>query len=66
MAGEALSALVDYCFKELELHRMQAGVLAENSRSVNLFMKCNFRSVGKFKDSHILSILRTDWDCLKA
>lgn len=70
LAKEALSALVKYCFEQLGLLRLQAGVHVRNIRSVNLFTKCGFKrerllqesSVidGEVQDGYIVSISRTD------
>jgi len=63
LAKEALSTLMEYCFKELETHHIQAGIRTQNSRSVNLFMKCNFRTKNPLQDfdRHTFSISREEY-----
>jgi [ribosomal protein S5]-alanine N-acetyltransferase len=54
LAFEALSALLWFCFQEIGLNRLQAGVHVENSRSVALFKKCGFQIEGILKESGFL------------
>ena len=49
-ASEALSAVVDYAFQELKLHRIHADYYATNAASARLFEKCKFKVEGIFKD----------------
>ena len=49
-ASEALSILIDYAFKHLNLHQLYANITANNSESISLFTKHNFKKVGVKKD----------------
>ena len=49
-ASEALSILIDYAFKHLNLHQLYANITANNSKSISLFTKHNFKKVGVKKD----------------
>ena len=49
-ASEALSLLIDYAFKHLNLHQLYANITANNSKSISLFTKHNFKKVGVKKD----------------
>jgi len=67
---EALSAVLDYCFSDLALHRVQAGVSEKNLPSLKLFIACGLKiegllrennSIGgKMQSSYILGKLQTD------
>ncbi len=69
-AKEALTAMVKYCFEELEFHRLWAGTNVHNTIALNLFIKCGFKVEGflrdssningEFQDSYIVSVLKTD------
>lgn len=43
---EALTATVDYLFKELKMHRVEAFILPENERSLRLIKRCGFVEEG--------------------
>ncbi|WP_313804505.1 GNAT family N-acetyltransferase [Flavobacterium sp.] len=47
---EALGLLIDYSFKQLQLHQLYANIGTENVASVNLFTNFGFRCVGVKKD----------------
>jgi diamine N-acetyltransferase len=49
-ASEALSILIDYCFKTLNLHQLFANISSDNKTSLELFKKFNFKEVGLKKD----------------
>jgi len=49
-ATEALSLVIDYCFKTLQLHQIYANILEENVRSISLFTKLGFKKIGIKKD----------------
>lgn len=49
-ATMALQALVNYCFKTLQLHQLYCNILENNSESMDLFKKVGFREVGVKKD----------------
>lgn len=66
-AKEALTAIVNYSFKQLNLYRLQAGININNMKSLNLFTKCGFKVKGllrgsgvingEFQDGYIVSII---------
>ena len=47
---EVLSLITSYCFTHLGLHQIYADVAADNSASIRLFEKSNFKKVGIKKD----------------
>jgi diamine N-acetyltransferase len=49
-ASEALSLLIDYCFKTLNLHQLFANISPNNKTSLELFRKFNFIEVGVKKE----------------
>ena len=49
-ASEALSLLVEYVFTHLQLHQLYANITADNSKSIRLFEKHNFKKIGIKKD----------------
>lgn len=69
-ATEAVSLAVDYAFGTLKLHRIEAGVMPHNLRSMRVLEKCGFskegiarRNVeidGVWQDHRVLSILSDD------
>ncbi len=69
--GEALEAIIDYGFKFLNLHRIEALVGKENIPSLRLMEKNNFIRegvlrehyyvAGKFEDSILFSKLREEY-----
>lgn len=68
---EALQAVIAYSFTQLDLNRIQAYVLAENARSIELLRHLHFetegvlreyrRFQGRFSDWVLLSLLKRDW-----
>jgi [ribosomal protein S5]-alanine N-acetyltransferase len=50
-ATEAVSALLDYCFGELGLHRVQAFIHPDNTPSRRLVEKLGFRCEGLLRDN---------------
>ena len=68
---EALQALIDYAFGEMNLNRIEASSDPQNSRSIRLMERCGFRKEGvlrqrfyykgSFHDDVIYSILKADW-----
>jgi len=70
MGTYAMSTMVNHAFKNLNLHRVQADVLADNERSIHVLEKIGFVKEGIkrqavfkngiFKDMVCLSILRED------
>ncbi|WP_158837200.1 GNAT family N-acetyltransferase [Polaribacter sp. L3A8] len=49
-AYEALSILITYTFTYLNVHQLYANITSENSKSMSLFAKHNFKKVGVKKD----------------
>lgn len=49
-ATMALTCLVEYCFKTLQLHQLYCHILANNSESIELFKKLGFVQTGQKKD----------------
>lgn len=68
---EALKALIDFCFDNLKVNRIEALVHPENSRSIKLLTKYGFREEGilreyvcrggRFDDQLSLSLLKREW-----
>jgi [ribosomal protein S5]-alanine N-acetyltransferase len=69
---EALQAVLNYGFKELNLHRIEALVADYNTPSVKLLMRYGFKKEGtmredywvngKYEDSDCYSLLKWEWD----
>ena len=67
-ASEALSLLISYAFSRLNLHQLYANIAADNSKSISLFTKHNFKKVGvkkewifsegKFKDEVLFQLIK--------
>ena len=49
-ATEALSILIRYSFSNLQLHQLYANITSDNSKSIALFTKQQFKKVGVKKD----------------
>ncbi|AOY76741.1 GNAT family N-acetyltransferase [Clostridium formicaceticum] len=68
--AEALNAILDYGFKDLNLNRIEAYVMLENEKSINLLEKLYFQKEGilrehgcyknGFWDEYIFSLLKRD------
>ncbi|MCI5727066.1 MAG: GNAT family N-acetyltransferase [Clostridium sp.] len=43
---EALMAVIEYAFKEMRLHRIEASALVENERSKGVLKACGFKELG--------------------
>lgn len=71
LAAEAVSALLDYAFTKLELHRIIAITDCENSASIRLLERLgmrregqsqqSFRNKGEWRDEYQYAILRGEW-----
>jgi ribosomal protein S18 acetylase RimI-like enzyme len=71
IATEAVSAMLDFCFSELRLHRVQAFIHLDNIASRKLVEKLGFRSEGllrgnlrvggAWRDEILFALLETDW-----
>jgi ribosomal-protein-alanine N-acetyltransferase len=51
IGAEAVSAMLDFCFGELGLHRAQAFIHPDNSASIALAEKLGFRREGLLRDN---------------
>ena len=51
IAREAVSAMLDFCFGELGLHRVQAFIHPDNIASRTLVEKLGFRNEGLLRDN---------------
>jgi diamine N-acetyltransferase len=49
-AAMALTCLIKYCFKTLQLHQLYCNILANNTVSIELFKKQGFIEIGRKKD----------------
>lgn len=49
-ATMALTCLIDYCFKTLQLHQLYCNILTNNCESLDLFRKIGFEQTGVKKD----------------
>ncbi|AZJ36222.1 GNAT family N-acetyltransferase [Tenacibaculum singaporense] len=49
-ASEALQLLIKYCFTHLHLHQLYANITRDNTSSLHLFEKQNFKQTGIKKD----------------
>jgi ribosomal-protein-alanine N-acetyltransferase len=68
---EALRALLDYCFDELKLHRLEADVDPRNASSIRTLEKLGFRQEGYLRerwlvgggiqDSLFYGLLASEW-----
>ncbi|MFD3155291.1 GNAT family N-acetyltransferase [Haloimpatiens sp. FM7330] len=43
---EALNLVLDYCFNEMNLHRIEASTLVNNKRSQGVLRRCGFKELG--------------------
>lgn len=74
--SEALRVMLDYGFKEMNLHSVEAGVTPGNEGSTRLLERLGFRLEGhlresylaedRFVDSLIYSLLQRDWSAAVA
>lgn len=68
-ASEALELLINYSFRQLELHQLFANITPDNSNSLHLFKKFGFKQVGikkewlsingTFKDEALYQLIRS-------
>ncbi len=67
-ASEAISLLINYSFSLLDLHQLFANITSDNTKSISLFKKYNFKEVGikkdwilsqgKFKDEILFQLIK--------
>ena len=48
--SEAMALLCDFCFREMNLHKLKVSVLAFNEAAVRCYEKCGFVQEGLLKD----------------
>ncbi len=70
-ATETLKAIIDYCFNELGMNRIQAEIYEFNARSIRLFERLGFQregvkrqnifKKGEFKNEYIYGLLKEEW-----
>ena len=66
-----MSALLDYCFRHLNMHRVWLGVLATNERAIRSYRACGFQEEvrrrrhiwidGELRDEIMMGVLRAEW-----
>ena len=71
-ATEAIRLVVDYAFRELNLHKVTAGCYDANQGSVRAFLKAGFTQEGvrksqvycdgQYVDTILMGIIRSGWD----
>ena len=49
-ASEAIELLINYSFNQLNLHQLFANITADNTKSLELFTKLNFKKIGVKKE----------------
>lgn len=49
-ASEAISLVVNYCFKTLNVHQLYANITPDNKKSIALFTGQGFKQIGKKRD----------------
>ncbi len=69
-ATEAANAMIRYCFEELDIHRVEAGVAVENQASIRVLEKIGMTREGRtrkslplesgFSDTFLYAVLRED------
>ena len=67
-ASEALALLIKYAFSHLQVHQLYANITLDNSKSLSLFKKHNFKEIGikkdwilsegKFKDEVLFQLIK--------
>ena len=71
LASDALTALLEFAFTTLELHRIEADVDPRNAKSIHLLERLGFRREGfqreryfvggEIQDALLLGLLRPEW-----
>jgi len=70
---EGVSQVIEYCFSELKLHRLEANIQPENVRSISMVRSLGFSKEGfsprylkiggKWRDHERWAILKEQWHC---
>ncbi len=76
VATEAVRQVVRFAFEERSLHRVEAGVMDHNPRSMRVLEKAGFERIGyaprylriqgRWRDHHIYAITRERWEAESA
>jgi ribosomal-protein-alanine N-acetyltransferase len=73
---EAMMAVIDFGFREMELNRIEVFIMPRNKRSIRIIKNLGFKKegvlrqryydeLGNFTDDVLFSMLRSDWEDLK-
>jgi RimJ/RimL family protein N-acetyltransferase len=72
LGTDAKLYLLEYCFMELNLHRVVSSVIEYNKRSLRYSLRCGYKiegrskeevfKEGKYRDVIHLAIFRKDWE----
>ena len=60
---EALKEVLKYGFTELQLHRVQALIAAENTPSLKLLQRYGFSFEGKMREDYVVDGKNEDSEC---
>ena len=74
---EAMMAVIDFGFEKMELNRIEVFIMPRNKRSIRMIKNLGFKKegvlrqryfdeFGNFADDALFSMLRSDWEELKA
>ncbi|KAJ49882.1 RimJ/RimL family protein N-acetyltransferase [Clostridium tetanomorphum] len=73
---EALNLVMDFAFRELNLHRLQLITISYNERAINLYEKLGFKREGVYReavfrdgkryDMYLYGILDREWSQIKS
>jgi len=72
---EAMQLLVDFCFMEMNMHKVKLHVFDFNKRAVRCYQKVGFQQEGllkeelyrkgRYNDEILMGILKSDWEKLR-
>ncbi len=51
--SEALKTIIDFAFNKLHLHRLEANINSNNTRSINLLKKLNFKRDAFLREDYL-------------
>ena len=70
----SVNAMLDHAFDDLNLNRVELGVLEGNARARHVYEKCGFRieglkreatfKCGRYEDMLVMAVLRSEWKTL--